>query len=325
MELFERLGGGGKDGRPMVLERIRFVVDSGFERVGGRVWAGWIRAGGGRSKVLFVSFSEGRGGRIGFAVTSSCGEVGRLGRSGAICAGGCSPTPFATGFVILFGTGIATGDLIDGGEYFRRVSGGVMNGGLGTICGDRGGGGGGVFGIGSGVFGPCFSSCFCRMGRGDNGGFVPTGEASIVAERGGRDGRVGAGGGIELVSRVPGELWGESTVITGYCEDAEMALRPSVRGVGINCGERGGPSALGLSGGSKCGFDFGLGGGCGEGTLTGRPSIRSINSIHWRRGEGGVDHQNLRVDEVLLDWDVDLRYSLSGRCGLRETCCPGHS
>jgi hypothetical protein len=115
-------------------------------------------------------------------------------------AGSCSPTPFtAVGFVILLGTGIVAGDLFDGGEYLRRGSAGEINGELFTICGDRGGGGGGgVFGIGSGVLGPCWSSCFGRIGLGDNGGFVPTGVTTTVAERGGSNGLVGVtGGGTE--------------------------------------------------------------------------------------------------------------------------------
>jgi len=261
-----------------VVERIG-LLDSGLGRVAAIFCNDWIRDGGGRSKLLFPSLSEGRGGRIGF-VASSCGEFGLRGRSGAMGAGGCSPTPFtAVGFVILLGTGIVAGDLFDGGEYLRRGSAGEINGELFTICGDRGGGGGGgVFGIGSGVLGPCWSSCLGRIGRGDNGGFVPTGVTTTVAERGGSNGLVGVtGGGTEdddsVSNGVAGGLCGESTVMTGCRDVADTTLRPSVRTVGINCGDLGGPSALlVLSGGSIRGFAFGLGGGCGEGTLAGRPS-----------------------------------------------------
>jgi len=157
---------------------------------------------------------------------------------------------------------------MDGGEYLRRGSEGAISGELVTIWGDRdGGGGGGVFGMGSGVF-DRWSSCLGRTGRGDNGGFVPTGVTTTVAERGGRSGLVGvAGGGTEDESRsnVAGSgLCGESTVMTG-CRDADVVdtvLRPSTRTVGINCGDLGGPRALlFLSGGSIRGFAFGLGGG----------------------------------------------------------------
>ena len=274
IELLDRLGGGGKDEAAMVVERMGFA-DSGLERVVGILWVDWIRDGGGRSKLLFVSFSDGRGGRIGF-IASSCGDIGLRGSSGAISAGGCNPIPFNVGFVILLGTGIGTVGLIDGGEYLRRSSEGATKGELVTICGDRGGGGGGgVFGIGSGVFGR-WSSCLGRIGRGDNGGFGPTGVTTTVAERGGSRGLVGVAGGRtenDSFSNVAGGLCGESTVITGCREDVDTVLRPSVRTVGGNCGDLGGPSALMfLSGGSIRGFAFGLGGGCGEGTLAGRPS-----------------------------------------------------
>jgi hypothetical protein len=282
MELFDRFGGGGNDVRAkVVVERIGFE-DSGLGRIALMFCRDWIRDGGGLSKLLLVSLSEGRGGRTGF-VASSCGEVGLRGRSGAISAGGCNPTPFtAAGFVILLGTGIGAGVLFDGGEYFRRGSADETNGEFATICGDRGGGsgGGGVFEIGSGVFGPCRSSCFGRIGRGDNGGFVvPTGVTTTVTERGGRDGLVDVAGGTtedDSMSKngLADGVCGESTVMSGCRDDADTTLRPSVRTVGVNCGDRGGPSAVlvVLSGGSIRGFALSLGGGCGEGTLAGRPS-----------------------------------------------------
>ena len=57
----------------------------------------------------------------------------------------------------------------------------------------------------------------------------------------------------------------------------EADLCPSSRGVGSNCGVLGGVLiAPGRSGASIRGFGLGRGGGCGEGALTGREPIVSI-------------------------------------------------
>jgi hypothetical protein len=81
------------------------------------------------------------------------------------------------------------------------------------------------------------SSCLGRTGLGDRGGLNP-GLAATVADRGGRSGRDGVGGGTGSSCTVL--ACGDSTVIVGR-GDIENALLSALGVVtGNGCGDRGG-------------------------------------------------------------------------------------
>lgn len=97
----------------------------------GIICAVCIRDGGGLSKIFRGSLSDGRGGRTGLGISSTGGDVGRCGSSGA-CNGGPNLMPFDVVLGSFAGTGMSgTVDLDVGGEYFLRTSGGVVNGEVG--------------------------------------------------------------------------------------------------------------------------------------------------------------------------------------------------